>query len=298
MNKKIIFLVILNILGFSIIAYLHGYRFNRTTIYNEDKVALESEAYEVLYKDRKYAVVRYDNLYKIYAFERYGPLIRDSNGYINHNNMFEFLYEPSYEPVISSLSIFTDKDMEQLKYTYSNDEKLFLVSTSYHDLEFKMYDLINDKTKKIEYDKINIDNNLYVFKVYDIELDHGFVLRPFVGDEPIESKMNLETEKHYDIQFEDKLIKEASFVDLLKQISYKSLNDDFINPDKTTERLRYHTQLKDQLTGEIHDYQSIFFEYENQMYWTDNIERLNSVYLINNRQFSDAFEKLKLNLKQ
>lgn len=293
MNKKTISLILVNLFLLSLILYLNGYRLFKSSFYQTDLLSFETDSYEVIYDTKKMSIVKFDQLYKFYTFD--GQILKKLKGNFESPFMFDYLYDTKYHAIYDNYpyNIFTVDQNIQYDYRYVDDDS-YLVQTKHDDLVYKYFNLLDSTIQNVEYNKIELDKNLYLYTFDTTETPENIVLEAFVDDERIISDLSIFEETYYNIHFDDKTFDEQNFMNPLESLAFKLKDFEHFNLEDAQILLSYTTKNVDAFDDSTLDYKTTFLKYKGNIYWTyDDPENPLSLYLVNRDDFNQAYEKFK-----
>lgn len=269
MRKRNI-LIIINIILFSFILYLHGYRPSKTIIIKNVLENRNINNYKILYKDRFNALVKYDETYGFLNFKNKLFLTK-------LDDYHDLAYPVSYSPYNTN---YFELDVENNTFvlntygsdgSWDNQKYIFIFDDIYKDKDLKFYhfnqEYAENRNKKNFIDDLDIDkvdDNVYVidtkeeiysYQIYPEHYQSGFLFE-------VKEDMHL-----------NKLIMNGK--------NYSTLKLKSINPERIKKELRSEIDIdlkerNDLISFEVHDIEYNFFKVDDNYFLNSE----GSLYLV------------------
>lgn len=290
MNKKIIILLILNILLFSTIIFLKGYRFFRTSIYKNDLILSESENYEVIYSDKDFSIVSFDGMIKVYNFENELFLTKEHN--YGQNNMFEFLnHQDGY--YLMPRNLFFSKNERYIAYPIN--ERQWFLKTNEKEINPKYVEVPSGKVVNTSFKTETLSDDMYLV-TYTGNTDYFAYHYVSFVDKPSYTLKEVPLETYVNIELEGKVYHEKEIRNILDTLPFSYVESPFFDQDKIEVLLTLESTSFDLISWEKTNYSTTYFKYgKDYYYYYGDRESLEygTFYMFTTREFEDAFELLK-----
>lgn len=288
MNKKIITLLILNILLFSTIIFLKGYRFSRTSIYKNDLILSESENYEVIYDDKDFSIVSFDGMIKVYNFENALFLTKEHN--YGQNNMFEFLNHQDGHYLIPR-NLFISKNERYIAYPIN--ERQWFLKTVEKEINPKYVEVPSGKVVNTSFETKALRDDMYLVTYTGTTDYFAYHYVSFV-DKPSYDLKEVPLKTYVNIELEGKVYHEKEIRNILDTLPFSYVETPIFDQDKVEVLLTLEFTSFHLISWEKSNYSTTYFKYGEDYYHGDpDISEHGTYYMFPIKEFEEAFELLK-----